>query len=337
MSASASSRRRLDFYSRPCGRGDPYNRYSPRDEKYHFYSRPCGRGDYCLPPQTQRRRYFYSRPCGRGDQVQRSSQTVAQKFLLTPLREGRPAHPAAKRRGLLISTHAPAGGATGPGAVIWFQSLHFYSRPCGRGDAGGMWRKNYGKIISTHAPAGGATRRSAAGKCRQKISTHAPAGGATAKCRDVSASGWISTHAPAGGATGCWMAQLISQIFLLTPLREGRRGEVFDGNDSSDYFYSRPCGRGDWRYVEEELWKDYFYSRPCGRGDKLWCETRVGVGEFLLTPLREGRREATNRNRKRRDFYSRPCGRGDSACTWKNAHTGSFLLTPLREGRRTGI
>ena len=64
--------------------------------------------------------------------------------------------------------------------------------------------------------------------------------------------------------------------------------------------------------MEEELWKDYFYSRPCGRGDFFQRDGGAGVYvisthapaggatdflkffaekvKFLLTPLREGRR-----------------------------------------------
>ena len=101
-------------------------------------------------------------------------------------------------------------------------------------------------------------------------------------------------------------------LFLLTPLREGRRAAVRTAALPKEYFYSRPCGRGDsWRRR---------LSAPCGL--------------FLLTPLREGRpmvRQkpgrfrnisthapaggATTRERCfapiREHFYSRPCGRGD--------------------------
>ena len=55
------------------------------------------------------------------------------------------------------------------------------------------------------------------------ISTHAPAGGATEAAIKNRNIGYISTHAPAGGATR-------------------------DGSEAArqrQYFYSRPCGRGD--------------------------------------------------------------------------------------------
>ena len=58
------------------------------------------------------------------------------KFLLTPLREGRPVRQLPARPVL----------------------RHFYSRPCGRGDD--YWKADFlYEMISTHAPAGGATRR----------------------------------------------------------------------------------------------------------------------------------------------------------------------------------
>ena len=122
------------------------------------------------------------------------------KFLLTPLREGRPLHGPIGCVRRMISTHAPAGGATATS-----QDTHL------------------AEIISTHAPAGGATRRVEKGRRNSPISTHAPAGGATRTGCAMLLVGAISTHAPAGGAT--WSG---GSIFQTIP-----------------DFYSRPCGRGD--------------------------------------------------------------------------------------------
>ena len=56
----------------------------------------------------------------------------------------------------------------------------------------------------------------------------------------------ISTHAPAGGATLNHLLRLKAVLqFLLTPLREGRRYINLIGRFLLQYFYSRPCGRGD--------------------------------------------------------------------------------------------
>ena len=150
--------RAIDFYSRPCGRGDNCGQRKGERTWHYFYSRPCGRGDsvalkkdgvtvqFLLTPLREGRphrqscpdqkRDFYSRPCGRGDTgLHRPPQAGA--FLLTPLREGRHGPRRWKKCRGGISTHAPAGGAT------YARFLY------------------YGKVmvISTHAPAGGATHR----------------------------------------------------------------------------------------------------------------------------------------------------------------------------------
>ena len=121
---------------------------------------------------------FYSRPCGRGDPASGTISVHVPLFLLTPLREGRPAH------------LRPA---------VW-AVIYFYSRPCGRGDNDHFESHRWGSI-STHAPAGGATGRWQHEKSRRNISTHAPAGGATLGMEEIPCVVTISTHAPAGGAT----------------------------------------------------------------------------------------------------------------------------------------
>ena len=77
--------------------------------------------------------------------------------------------------------------------------------------------------------------------------------------------------------------------FLLTPLREGR-----------------PC-RPQVRYQVHD-----FYSRPCGRGDYKYNKALFEKLAFLLTPLREGRHSyLLICHTYTPNFYSRPCGRGD--------------------------
>ena len=126
--------------------------------------------------------HFYSRPCGRGDA--RVMVALADES---------------------ISTHAPAGGATGGRGLLHQDGNHFYSRPCGRGDYHAVDTALFGNLISTHAPAGGAT--------------------------------------VANNYTGS-----LPYLFLLTPLREGRRITRNALNVKRPYFYSRPCGRGDEPY-----------------------------------------------------------------------------------------
>ena len=233
-----------------------------------------------------------------------------------------------------ISTHAPAGGATGlenpvgsPEKLFLLTPLregrqlcqagrslcdtHFYSRPCGRGDSCGMDLINPSTSISTHAPAGGATE-------------------AAIKNRNI---GYISTHAPAGGATlrsgQCKPMQL---RFLLTPLREGRRG-LQVGRKGGSHFYSRPCGRGDKRGgrkgkfgaisthapaggatrggMRQNESHENFYSRPCGRGDRLRGQVYRLPHDFYSRPCGRGDILTSLLSLRSIHFYSRPCGRGD--------------------------
>ena len=144
---------------------------------------------------------FYSRPCGRGDPAQLLAGKAQRKFLLTPLREGRPPPFIRRQRASVISTHAPAGGATFSTRRRRRSLRYFYSRPCGRGDLRLVALGRDG-VISTHAPAGGAT-------CRV--------------CHEASGLQCISTHAPAGGATSPAFFYSRAYVFLLTPLREGRQ------------------------------------------------------------------------------------------------------------------
>ena len=190
-----------------------------------------------------------------------------KEFLLTPLREGRPDMQSAAPGRWSISTHAPAGGATRSMARLSLPQLflltplregrhftkcraqsrwNFYSRPCGRGD---QLCALYGKEAFNFysRPCGRGDTWIGVGLAKSlEISTHAPAGGATVKdiaiLRELIL---ISTHAPAGGAT-IRNAGLIrdGDLFLLTPLREGRRGTRSAGGHKKN-FYSRPCGRGD--------------------------------------------------------------------------------------------
>ena len=145
--------------------------------------------------------------------------------------------------------------------------------------------------ISTHAPAGGATRIGVGKDGRRRtISTHAPAGGATVSGVVKDLHHFISTHAPAGGATPA-----------AAPVR-----------DRSVYFYSRPCGRGDYRAQHRCAGPRYFYSRPCGRGD-------IGQEPLIV----------------RRMMISTHAPAGGATCGgWEPPTTGTFLLTPLREGRQ---
>ena len=122
--------------------------------------------------------------------------------------------------------------------------------------------------------------------------------------------------------------------FLLTPLREGRRGHGGHDINGAAYFYSRPCGRGDVDRLAEVVHEPNFYSRPCGRGDEA-ARRRINERiEFLLTPLREGRPDAALQT-DREDWISThaPAGGATDGKFHIPLTQQEFLLTPLREGR----
>ena len=257
----------------------------------------------------------------------------------------------------MISTHAPAGGATYTGLNDFRQKLHFYSRPCGRGDCTiPALIKMYGLFLLTPLREGRHVAIEMIAGMGIFLLTPLREGRLLALAQMVSLEA-ISTHAPAGGAT--LMAELteVSVRFLLTPLREGRPRR-FPAARQRTHFYSRPCGRGDVTYIDDAKVMElisthapaggatygfevtlfdedyYFYSRPCGRGDQK-PEVRT-IRRYISThaPAGGATRVCHHRCRQNDNFYSRPCGRGDNEINIGQRHGSQFLLTPLREGRQ---
>ena len=167
----------------------------------YFYSRPCGRGDKDLPHCVACLAFISTHaPAGGATSLRRSQIKSFILFLLTPLREGRPgcwlcppvspnfySRPCGRgdvndaTPGIysLISTHAPAGGAT----------------------ASRISERARRKFLLTPLREGRRLPAASMASCVFCISTHAPAGGATSLMAAADIDGTISTHAPAGGAT----------------------------------------------------------------------------------------------------------------------------------------
>ena len=64
----------------------------------HFYSRPCGRGDRYANLEKRDREKFLLTPLREGRQLRRETRVGVSEFLLTPLREGRPSSRARSSR-----------------------------------------------------------------------------------------------------------------------------------------------------------------------------------------------------------------------------------------------
>ena len=150
------------------------------------------------------------------------------------------------------------------------------------------------------------------------------------------------------------------EIFLLTPLREGRLERICYAGRENIYFYSRPCGRGDSSDGFENVNTNgflltplregrpparrsapqedfYFYSRPCGRGDRREQEAARQKIYFYSRPCGRGDGNQPLSHWHFLYFYSRPCGRGDGMRFVCDCCHDLFLLTPLREGRRAAL
>ena len=100
-----------------------------------FYSRPCGRGDVPGTGEVLPALYFSSRPCGRGDPAGTpDAPQLGRLFLLTPLREGRLGSRRKRARCGLHFYSRPCGRGDYDQGDTRPCGYDFYSRPCGRGD-----------------------------------------------------------------------------------------------------------------------------------------------------------------------------------------------------------
>ena len=132
-------------------------------KKYHtflyFYSRPCGRGDGVGKARQMDGRISTHAPAGGATRSIRARTGRTKQFLLTPLREGR-----------------PAGGRAEMSIKI-----DFYSRPCGRGDPSSAPPPTSGTPFLLTPLREGRRVAFDDDAVAVNISTHAPAGGATSQ------------------------------------------------------------------------------------------------------------------------------------------------------------
>ena len=215
----------------------------------------------------------------------------------------------------LISTHAPAGGATLHGPAETRVRCYFYSRPCGRGDRAARCALRWDRPISTHAPAGGATVVRA-GRGRQLEYFYSrPCGRGDAQRFHTRVGGKRFLLTPLREGRRCCRASLPRSVtFLLTPLREGRHAH-WEEADWREYIstHAPAGGATGFSWLEGTIRLYISTHAPAGGATKSSARSRSARSRFLLTPLREGRRfRECEHQWDSRNFYSRPCGRGDS-------------------------
>ena len=145
-----------------------------------------------------------------------------------------------------ISTHAPAGGATLSGLLRRPFSTHFYSRPCGRGDQYRRSRQPARCSYFYSRPCGRGDRRKPAAARPLPYFYSRPCGRGDSFVMEIMA---------------------FSTLFLLTPLREGRRLPGQRGLMACGISTHAPAGGATSRLACLFVRAIDFYSRPCGRGD----------------------------------------------------------------------
>ena len=258
-------------------------------------------------------KYFYSRPCGRGDWRQYYG--------------------------------------------LQAENPHFYSRPCGRGDPVELWPIPPHWIFLLTPLREGRPEQRRAAVVIDTISTHAPAGGATHRSQNGVTVPIISTHAPAGGATAaCAPTPAARPSFLLTPLREGRLVHICENGGRIIISTHAPAGGatdignafkhpihisthapagGATPATPQAMNRQAAISTHAPAGGATRPSRVSGSWtQFLLTPLREGRR-IRNWNKAAPSAISTHAPAGGATQAAHHIHKGGiFLLTPLREGRR---
>ena len=182
-------------------------------------------------------------------------KTAAAKFLLTPLREGRPrmlltpltrplflltplreGRPCGLRRLFVLRLDfysRPCGRGDVPGTGEVLPALYFYSRPCGRGDpAGTPDAPQLGRLFLLTPLREGRHCLVVEKVCNRQISTHAPAGGATWASSQMRTNicGFLLTPLREGRREHLRVGGMLCRLFLLTPLREGRQRPTRAGN-----------------------------------------------------------------------------------------------------------
>ena len=129
--------------------------------------------------------------------------------------------------------------------------IHFYSRPCGRGDEGTMANNGaISKFLLTPLREGRQILHCGHARGGQNFYSR-PCG--RGDCLEMTASRrrsrFLLTPLREGRLPLIVFEPFVA-VFLLTPLREGRRVWPF-ADPQLGNFYSRPCGRGDFRTMSD--------------------------------------------------------------------------------------
>ena len=194
---------------------------------------------------------------------------------------------------------------------MFFEPLHFNSRPSARGDDILRLQEAIERI-SIHAPPRGATLFIEMKRRKGGFQFTPLREGRPGRYLVEDGAMNFNSRPSARGDTGIRLDFDDPFISIHAPPRGATRRCRPDGCESA-YFNSRPSARGD-EDVEGVLQKaKHFNSRPSARGDGKSSALTWRYMPFQFTPLREGR-HGNRRERLENPFYfnSRPSARGDS-------------------------
>ena len=288
-------------------------------------------------------------------------------------RKGRDKNPHETRKLQIVSTHAPARGATSsnaaPKMILQFQltrpqgarpahrllALHFpwfqLTRP--QGARHGTLEINFeGGLVSTHAPARGATRARRDGPHGRQVSTHAPARGATGggggsgsircfnsrarKGRDPGAAvgvgrSAVSTHAPARGATSDFRVRRKRVPGFNSRARKGRDGNVPGKACRGCVSTHAPARGATYETLCSALCYVFQLTRPQGARRLFVC---ISSTLFLFQLTRpQGARHALRRPGRHRAVSTHAPARGATRIPRRRTAMASSFNSRARKGR----
>ena len=215
---------------------------------------------------------------------------------------------------IFISTHAPAGGATARGPYNGFRFGHFYSRPCGRGDFRGKTQQTTSLLfLLTPLREGRPWQTNFEEMAKKFLLTPLREGRPTVMDFVAANVSHISTHAPAGGATDAGDGASYWSIGISTHAPAGGATPAHMGRSARGcHFYSRPCGRGDKPNPSgNSQYAAISTHAPAGGATRPEPGKRVLATISTHAPAGGATRCKDGRCCRMSDFYSRPCGRGD--------------------------
>ena len=258
-----------NFYSRPCGRGDLRRRLHLAERYPISTHAPAGGATCIFLRSVHKSPYFYSRPCGRGDLTLFETRPMTDKFLLTPLREGRPMPTICVSKVFLISTHAPAGGATAHAPSAISMAFVFLLTPLREGRRPFGHKKIRLCVLFLLTPLREGRPGSSTPRAARPNFYSRPCG----RGDDLR---------PDAGADDI--------DFYSRPCGRGDEHRVCH-NGNFQHFYSRPCGRGDQRAGarRRRYPRPISTHAPAGGATVVAASVTEIFAVFLLTPLREGR------------------------------------------------